>query len=178
VKKGNKGQFYILTAIVLCSIVFAFATRVADISAPYKKSEFLYENYMQEAYIALNSAILDSKNASERFILFTDDYTEYARTVDSNFSEAVILKSDNLLILNRFLVPINFSLYSEVEKFDDRAWNEIGVGGSSNSLDDDYMDLRIGKRTFTLDLRDLKGEYAITGIYLIDRKFYKFRQVG
>jgi len=78
--KNKRGQFYIITAIIL--VAFAFQLVRSEKQKETKDSfKILYENYISEAPSALNN-----KNLSD----FTQRFIEYGRTIDPNFEMAYI----------------------------------------------------------------------------------------
>ena len=54
----KKGQFYIFTAIVLCSVVFFGSLNKVSVSEPYQNFQVYYENYISEGINSINPVII------------------------------------------------------------------------------------------------------------------------
>lgn len=85
ISKNKKGQFYIITAILLIAFAFQSVQSVKQ-QKPRDSFKELYQNYINEAPAALNN-----NNLAD----FTGRFLEYARTIDPNFELAYVAALKN-----------------------------------------------------------------------------------
>lgn len=166
-----------MTAIFLCSFIFIITTSINDVAEPTDRGEYLYDNYIEEVYYAMNSAILSKEDKSQRFEAYSDYFVSYARSIDINFSQVVIfMYDDRLMIINKFTKPVSIGLFLDSEMGEEREFIQLGPDGIMSSALTDNIDIKIESNVFTIDLDEAMQErnYAITGIYSYDRKFFKF----
>ena len=106
--KDKKGQFYILIALLLISYAFQLARQDVPIRKPSDAFQLLYEGYLAEGARVINNAVYEEANVTALFSSFTTDYVAFAKSSDSGFGLAYLLKyKDTLSIGNRLAAGLN-----------------------------------------------------------------------
>ncbi len=106
--RSKKGQFYILVALLLISYAFQLARQEVPIRVQSDTFRLLYEGYLAEGAKVINNAVYEEANVTERFRSFTNDYVAFAKSSDSGFGLAYLLKyKDTLTIGNRLDTDLN-----------------------------------------------------------------------
>lgn len=106
--KSKKGQFYILTAIIFCSVMFTLLYNRQPIPKVNPEFENLYNNYIHEAPIVINNALYENKNLSSSFQNYTSNFMAFAKEKNINFKVFYVLVYDNKIELVNYLnAPIN-----------------------------------------------------------------------
>ena len=142
--KGKQGQFYIFIAILL--IVSAFAiTRPAPLLQE-KRDAFkeLYQNFITESAVAVNSALYDDSNVSERYQTFADEYADYAKTKSPKFGFMYILRDGNVMVVgNKLGLSVNLSFTKSTVNVDSDALHTTTPQNLSIIVDDTQYDFDI-----------------------------------
>lgn len=101
--RSKKGQFYLLTAIIFCSVMFMLLYNRQPI--PKVNPEFgkLYNNYIYEAPVAINNAIYENKNLSKNFDNFTINFMTFAKERNIDFRVFYVLVYDDKLEVVNYL---------------------------------------------------------------------------
>src|SRR3989338_4602135 len=108
---SKKGQFYIFAAIVLITFAFMIAKPAPKLQEKPDAFKELYQNFLTESSIVVNTALYDNANVSERFRSFADSYSQYAITKAPKFRFAYILKDNSILVIgNRLGEGLNVTL--------------------------------------------------------------------
>lgn len=99
----KKAQFYLLAAALLVALAFGaiYVTKIRY-QEPEDKTEQLFENYENEASIVINNMIKEDKDIEE-FDGFTQEFTEYARTINANAGIAYVLVNDAETLAGNYL---------------------------------------------------------------------------
>ena len=107
-RQNKKGQFYILIALLLISYAFQLARQDVPIRKPSDAFKLLYDGYLAEGARVVNDAVYEEANVTARFSSFTTDYVAFAKSSDSGFGLAYLLKyKDTLAIGNRLAADLN-----------------------------------------------------------------------
>jgi len=101
--KSKKGQFYLLTAIIFCSVMFMLLYNRQPIPKVNPEFEKLYNNYIYEVPIAINSAIYENKNLSKNFDNFTINFMTFAKERNIDFRVFYVLVYDDKLEVVNYL---------------------------------------------------------------------------
>lgn len=106
---SKKGQFYIFAAILL--VVYAMTLALPGTSKQAQSSfERLHENYIFEAPKVVNSAIYNRTNPTARLANFSEEYSQYARSIDPSFQFVYAFAYEgNTFIGSKFREEINIS---------------------------------------------------------------------
>ncbi len=124
--KSKKGQFYILIAITLLVYVFAISPPTAQLPEAPDTFKELYQNFMAESEIVINSGIYDS-NTTTRMKNYSGTYMEYARTKDIDFKLAYALRDkDEILVVNHLSEPLNITTPSESASIESNNHRTLG----------------------------------------------------
>ncbi len=109
--RGRRGQFYILTAIVLISYAFMIIRPSSVFQEKRDAFRELYQNFISESPVVVNNAIYDGANVSERFSSFAGSYADYSVTKSPNFRFLYILRDgDSMIVSNRLGESVNVSV--------------------------------------------------------------------
>ena len=100
IMKNKKSQFYIFTAVMLCTYLFALASAISQKVEESNKFEIIKENFAKESPIVINSATYNKLDVSEQFRQFTQDFINYAKTKGSDLEILYLLVKDNIEINN------------------------------------------------------------------------------
>lgn len=106
---GRKAQFYIFTAILLCGFALGILIPISAISAPSKAFKDINSNYVYEAHRAINSALFENDNITERLEYFSDDFLGYASKKDKGFGLVYMLADDDIYVGNHLAENINIT---------------------------------------------------------------------
>ncbi len=93
--KNRKGQFYILTAVIFCSVMFMLISNRSSIQELNPEFKKLYDNYIYESPNVINNALYNNKNVSNQFKNYTSDFIGYAKEKNINLGVFYILKLGN-----------------------------------------------------------------------------------
>ncbi len=119
---GKKGQFYILTAIVLISYAFMIIRPSAVVQEKRDVFRELYQNFISESPVVVNNAVYDGANVSERFSAFAASYADYAVTKSPNFRFLYILRDGNSMVVgNRLGLSVNLTAGGSIYSVSDRS---------------------------------------------------------
>jgi len=109
-KKNRKSQLYIITALFLCSLVFLLNSRVERIEESTTEFVSTYNNFVNEAKYAVNSAIYLNRNVSDDFSRFADDYIGYAESKGINaYMFYGIVYDDKVYFANKLNENVNIT---------------------------------------------------------------------
>jgi hypothetical protein len=92
--KGKKAQFYVLTAVIFCSVMFILLSNKNPTQETNSEFKRLYNNYIYEVPQVINNALYDNKNVSAQFKNFTSNFISYAKEKNINLGIFYILKLD------------------------------------------------------------------------------------
>lgn len=127
---GKRGQFYILTAIVLISYAFMVIRPSAVVQEKRDVFKELYQNFISESPVVVNSAIYDGANVSERFSAFAGSYADYAVTKSPNFRFLYILRDgDSMIVGNRLGMSVNVTVGGSGYNVTDRSVITVSPAG-------------------------------------------------
>lgn len=101
--KNNKGQIYILAAIILGFVVFILFSRSNIIRKTITEDDFeqLSKNYEIESSKFINQMLLENKDIPDSFLKFTILFTSYSKTQNPLFNLIYVYEyNDNLYIGN------------------------------------------------------------------------------
>ncbi|MBI2136943.1 hypothetical protein HYU12_00310 [Candidatus Woesearchaeota archaeon] len=119
--RSKKGQFYIFAAIVLITFAFMIAKPAPKLQEKPDAFKELYQNFITESSIVVNTALYDNANVSDRYRSFADSYSQYATTKSPKFRFAYILKDDNTLVIgNRLGEELNVTLSNTSQTLGDK----------------------------------------------------------
>ena len=110
--KANKGQLYILTAVILIAIAFSIS-QSRNILAPETGSTFdqLADNFKMEAPKMINNAIAEQRNATQQMMVFATSYVQYAKTRDNQFGLVYAFINDDDVFIHNIMgrsIQINY----------------------------------------------------------------------
>lgn len=109
-KKNKKSQFYIITAIFLCSMVFLLNVRTERVPESTIDFASIYSNFVDEAKHAVNTAIYLNSNLSDDFSNFAGEYLEFAETEGINARLFYAISHENRLYMgNELREPANIT---------------------------------------------------------------------
>ncbi len=117
-KINKKSQFYLFTAIILCTYLFALVSATAQKMEESDKFGIIKENFVKESSFAINSALYNNSNISQRFEQFSLDFIDYAKTKGIDLELLYCLVQDKIEINNYLntVVKINNHLLNKGEK--------------------------------------------------------------
>lgn len=119
---SRKGQFYILTAIVLLTYAFMITRPSAVVQEKRDVFKELYQNFISESPVVVNNALYDGANVSERFASFAGAYADYAITRSPNFRFLYILRDgESMLVGNRLGMSVNVTVAGSSYNVTDRS---------------------------------------------------------
>jgi hypothetical protein len=101
--KNKKGQFYIFIAILLITYVLTISPPRAAPKKPVPVFKQLHQNYVFEAPKAINAAIYDNANLSERFMNFSDAFVDYSKGREARFGLLYLLAYEDGLDVKNYL---------------------------------------------------------------------------
>ena len=141
----KRGQIFIVGAIVLCLAIFVLVAKVNKIERKIIVKEFPYlaENYYRESVKVVNQAILQGKDPEKALSNFTEDFVEYAQTIDPNLGLVYVYWNGSEAIVVNYLLDEALELYSQeagtqTEKQSEFPWGEetnnsltLKIGGFS-----------------------------------------------
>ena len=113
--KSKKGQFYVVTAIVLSLAVFS-AVNSINLPESYEDPMFasIANNFINEAPIVINSALHSNHNLTTKFEEFEIDFLKYLKSLNSNVGFLYMLKEDdNIIIKNNLNKDIKIITFIE-----------------------------------------------------------------
>lgn len=151
---SRKGQFYIITAVLLIALAFGTVFSAKKIIKSERAFEELRKNYVKESAFAANQ---------DEFEDFTRKFMDYARTKDKNFKLiAVHTTSEEIQVYNAYGKTININ--NELSLQD----NEAGAVSKTSEVgiltDDDiyYFDATEGtiKAIFMSEGKTAKRVYV------------------
>ena len=98
----KKGQFYVFSVVLLCSLVFVSIVKTTDVQDSISEVEEAYQNYAIESIVTINSAIYEQKNVSEQLTNFTLNFIEYAKikNLDLGILYTLIYPNNEALVVN------------------------------------------------------------------------------
>ncbi len=141
---GKKGQFYILTAIVLISYAFMVIRPSAVVQEKRDAFKELYQNFISESPVVVNNALYDRVNVSASFSSFAGNYADYALTKSPNFRFLYILRDgDSMIVGNRLGTGVN-----------------VGVGGSSYNVSDGKI-ITVSPADVVVDVAGISYSFGI-----------------
>src|SRR3989344_7397025 len=108
VQLGKKGQFYLITSIILIALAFTIIQNVG--AQPKSSSAFveIADSLESDSAIVLNQAIHDQKNVTEAYQSYMKGYLQYALTLDSTVKVIYVLNlGDHMVIHNGHQIPVN-----------------------------------------------------------------------
>ncbi len=110
IRNNKKGQFYILTAIIFCSVMFVLLYSRQPAQEVNSEFSLLYNNYIYEAPIAINNALYENKDISSNFENFTLNFISFAKEKNIDFKVFYILIHDGKTELVNYLnAPVNIT---------------------------------------------------------------------
>lgn len=119
---NKKSQFYIFTAIILSTYLFALASAVIQKKEETSKFEIIKDNFAQESSFAVNSAVYNQDDISQQFKQFTINFIDYAKTKGNDLEVLYLLVQDDIEINNYLNSEVKISNKSlnrgETEIFD------------------------------------------------------------
>lgn len=131
---NKRGQFFILGAIILALALFVLMARVNTYEEKILLEDFpdLTNNYKIESVNVINDALLNNQNVKTSLDLFTDNYTQYARTIDPNLGFIYVYKDKDGSRIVNYLSSDNHANIFE----DPTTPTETIFSASTNSLND------------------------------------------
>jgi hypothetical protein len=137
--KAKKAQFYILTAAILCVVVYGAVSRqtIPTYQEDYKFKETV-NNFIIEAPVVINHARYSNHNITQALEDFEEDYRDYLDSLDLSFSVVyIIIEQEKLTIRNIYNSTISITTpissyalpYNEILKIEKSDWINIDVNG-------------------------------------------------
>jgi len=152
IKLNKKGQFYILTAIIFCSVMFLLLYNKEPIPKLNPEFESLYNNYVYESPIVINNALYNNKNVTSQFRNFTSDFIGYAKEKNIDLGIFYVLKLDNYIEAVNYLketaniTTINMTIAPD---------NYLILNKSNN------ISIKIKDTTYTYNMTDDKIQFKV-----------------
>lgn len=83
---NKRGQFFILGAVILAMALFVLMAKVNTYEEKILLEDFpdLANNYKTESINVLNDALLNGEDPTAKLYSFSDNYVQYARTINPN----------------------------------------------------------------------------------------------
>jgi len=132
--KNKKSQFYIFTAIILSTYLFALASAADQKIKESSKFEIIKDNFVQESSFAVNSAVYNQGDISQQLKQFTEDFIDYAKTKGNELEVLYLLVQEDIEISNYLNTEVKISNKSlnrgETKTFDKT--NQITVEAYNN----------------------------------------------
>lgn len=103
--RNNKGQFYILTAIILIAFAIGIVSSQSKTIKPKNVLSGLREEFSRESPKVINTAVLEQNattNVTGRYDAFARDFIEYARTKNAMLDIVYALSYDNAITVGNY----------------------------------------------------------------------------
>ncbi|MBR9690383.1 hypothetical protein GOV08_01735 [Candidatus Woesearchaeota archaeon] len=110
---NKKAQFYLFVALILA--LSAYSLLSPGIVSKQRDFDFeeIYNNYIHEGEIVINQALYKNIDIVETFDNYTVNFIEYAKTKNTDFYVAYIIKEDNAVsVVNYLKSKINISSHN------------------------------------------------------------------
>ncbi|MBD3313393.1 hypothetical protein GF345_03040 [Candidatus Woesearchaeota archaeon] len=108
--EGKRSQLYLLTAIFLLLLVFLMMQLPARTEPGTGEAFSVYNNYISEAPVVINSALFSQRNITEDMDEFTEDFIIHAYTKNINLSILYIIGHDDFIaVSNRMSRSVNIT---------------------------------------------------------------------
>ncbi|PLW79524.1 hypothetical protein C0585_07305 [Candidatus Woesearchaeota archaeon] len=119
--KNKKGQFYILTAVILISVLFSIiqASKI-DLSTSKLAESNTKKLYEKEAKTIINNALYENLNATTELERFTFNFMQYKSEKNEKINLLYIYKDDDTILISNKLganVTIDSSIQIENNKY-------------------------------------------------------------
>lgn len=102
---GKKGQFYIITAIILLVFAAGIASSGSNVIKPKNTLQELKKEFVQESPIVINLAILQKNlttNVTGRYDEFVNNFITYSKTKNAKLDIAYLLAYDNSITVGNY----------------------------------------------------------------------------
>jgi len=111
----KRGQIFIVGAIVLCLAIFVLVAKVNKIERKIIVKEFPYlaENYYRESVKVVNQAILQGEDPEKALSNFTEDFVEYAKTIDPNLGLVYVYYNGSEAVVFNYNPKENAKIYPQ-----------------------------------------------------------------
>ena len=110
--KNKKAQFYIFTAVILSTYLFALVSATSQKLEESSKFEILKDNFIKVSSTVINSALYSQNNVSEQFNEFSLDFMDYAKTKGIDLELLYILVQDDVEINNYLNKEVKINNYT------------------------------------------------------------------
>ena len=102
--KTKKAQFYLFAALIFVSAVFLVVANSSSISLrEIDDFETYQKNYLHEAKIVINNAIMDNLNISDQLGEYTSEYISYLSSKDIDLGVLILLASEDKIYIDNYL---------------------------------------------------------------------------
>jgi len=143
----KKGQFYLITAIILCAFIFIITPNVNKHVREEVTFRQLQENFISEGYRVINYALYSDQNVSEVFSGYVKDYASYSKTRGFDFRLLYMLSYDGRIRIDNYLnTPVTI-------EYDG---NSLQLNDSDSSVikATDRIRITLNKRDYTFTVND------------------------
>jgi hypothetical protein len=113
---GAKGQFYILTAAILCIATYA-ALHTSERKLDWNDDRFqaVVENIMIESPKVINYAVANQHNVIEDFEMFEEDLQDYLKSINAKIEIIYLIRNGNFIyIKNLFNESISVQQHLQI----------------------------------------------------------------
>lgn len=116
IKMNKKGQFYLLTAVILATVLWASLPQHREQTIVRTTFDVLRENFITESPNVINYALSNEKNLTETYKIFVEDFIRYAETKQVEFGVTYLIRTPDYLEVGNYLgEPVKVEVYGEVE---------------------------------------------------------------
>ena len=102
-KMNKKGQFYLLTALLLCAFIFVISPGLRKSSTSDNTFIELKDNFVAESYDVINYAIYSEDDLSTTYRDYVQKFLKYSARRNVDFGVLYILAYDNRIEIDNYL---------------------------------------------------------------------------
>lgn len=99
-KWDTKGQFYILTALILILIAFGLVQGMRPAQQATSAFTEITDNLARESATTINQAIFNQQDVDATFLKFFRSFLTFAKTKNPQFAAMYVLKQDDTLTIH------------------------------------------------------------------------------
>lgn len=113
---NKKGQFYLLTAVILATVLWASLPSQQEETIVRPTFDVLRENFIAESPNVINYALLNEENVTEVFSSFVEEFIRFGETRQVEFGVVYLIRTANGLEVGNFIgEEVKVEVYGVVE---------------------------------------------------------------
>ncbi len=112
---NKKGQFFIIIAIFLALVIFGLSLQPNKLRQDLPLYDFssLSDNYIEESPKVVNYAIYNKKNVTEVLPEFTQDFIQYAHSINPSLGLVYVYNDNNAILVENYLNETSITLRTQ-----------------------------------------------------------------